>query len=381
VATEITAARPPPRDVAVALGATALQVAATLAAAHHNVSTRRAPDALAITLLAAGPLSLVIRRRHPVAVLSFVWATTLAYWVIGYRRGPIFLGLIIGLFSAVMSGHRRAAVTSLVLGYLAFLWLPPLVGRDRSPTLAASLGLAAWLGILYSVSELVRTRRERAREMAHTLEEEARRRASEERLAIAREVHDILAHSISLINVQAGSALHVIDEQPDRARQALSTIKDVSKEALTELRSVLGALRQDGEEAPRSPTAGLARLDDLVERARAGGLAVELEVTGRRAPLPAGVDLAAFRIVQEALTNVTRHAAARRVTVRLVYGDGDLVVQVDDDGTGDTTSANGGSGIAGMRERAAALGGSLQAAPRTGGGFRVRAWLPLEPAR
>lgn len=370
--------------MALAVVVAAIQVGGTLAAAQHDVTTRRVPGALGIALLAVGPLALVARRRYPVAVLSIAWASTLAYWTIGYRRGPIFFGLICAYFAAVMTGQRRTAHTTLVAGYLAFLWLPPLLGRDRSPSLAASLGLAAWLGILASVTEVIRTRRERAIEAAHVHEEEARRRASEERLRIAREIHDIVAHNISLINVQASSALHLIDEQPERARAALATIKDVSKEALTELRSVLGALRQvDEEEAPRSPTAGLARLDDLVARTCAGGLAVDVEVTGQPAPLPPGVDLAAFRIVQEALTNVTRHAAARSATVRLVYGEGDLVVQVDDDGKGTSGPSpngpgrDGGNGIAGMRERASALGGTVQAAPRPGGGFRVRAWLPV----
>lgn len=365
-------------DVALALGATTIQVAATLAAAHHNVSSRRLPDALGIGLLAIGPLALVARRRYPVAVLSVAWASTLAYWTIGYRRGPIFVGLICAYFAAVMTGHRRFAHGTMAAGYLAFLWLPPLLGRERSPSLAASLGLAAWLGILASVTEVLRTRRERAMEAAHVREEEARRRASEERLRIAREIHDILAHNISVINVQASSALHLMDEQPDRARAALATIKDVSKEALSELRSVLGAMRQIDEEAPRSPTAGMDRLEDLVARTRAGGLEVEVEVTGEAGPLPSGVDLAAFRVVQEALTNVTRHAAARRATVRLVYGAGDLVVQVDDDGRGAPGANGAGNGIAGMRERAAALGGTVQAASRPGGGFRVRAWLPVE---
>jgi signal transduction histidine kinase len=369
--------------VALALVVGAIQVGGTLAAIHHDVTTRRSPDALGIALLAVGPLALVARRRYPVAVLSIAWASTLAYWTIGYRRGPIFFALICAYFAAVMAGHRRTAHTTLAAGYLAFLWLPALLGRDRSPSLTASLGLAAWLGILASVTEVIRTRRERAIEAAHTHEEEARRRASEERLRIAREIHDIVAHNISLINVQASSALHLIDEQPERARAALATIKDVSREALTELRSVLGALRQVDEEAPRSPTAGLARLDDLVARTRAGGLTVDVEVTGQPAPLPSGVDLAAFRIVQEALTNVTRHAAARSATVRLVYGDGDLVVQVDDDGIGTTgwspngVGRDGGNGIAGMRERASALGGTVRAAARPGGGFRVRAWLPV----
>src|ERR687892_75230 len=233
-----------------------------------------------------------------------------------------------------------------------------------------------------------RRRRVRRVERAHTQVEEARRRASEERLLIARELHDVLAHNISLINVQAGVALHLLDERPDQARPALAAIKDASKEALGELRSVLDVLRrsEDGSTAPRAPTAGLRDLSGLVERTRAAGLDVTLDVAGEARPVPAGVDLAAFRIVQEALTNVVRHAETSRARVRLDYGDDELMVQVDDDGRvlasavtdiGDTTDG-GGKGIAGMRERVLALGGSFEAGPRPGRGFRVRARFPID---
>ena len=171
-----------------------------------------------------------------------------------------------------------------------------------------------------------------------------------------------------------------MDEQPEQARSALTAIRGASKEALSELRSVLGILRQIDEEAPRAPTPGLDRLDGLVSRAEAAGLTVRTEVDGTPRPLPAGVDLAAYRIVQEALTNVTRHAGPATATVRIVYGDDSVTVEVDDDGRGplsNSTSA-GGNGIPGMQERAAALGGALEAGPRPGGGFRVRARLPVD---
>jgi signal transduction histidine kinase len=230
---------------------------------------------------------------------------------------------------------------------------------------------------------MLRFRRERATARARTLEEEARRRTSEERLRIARELHDVVAHNISLINVQAGSALHLIDQQPERARTALSAIKVASKETLVELRSVLGVLRQVDEAAPRSPAPGLGRLDEIVSRASSAGLPVAVEVEGASNGLPPGVDRAAYRIVQEALTNVTRHAGPARATVRISYGERDVVLQIDDDGLGGTTngSPSTGNGILGMRERAAALGGTVQTGPRPGGGFRVRAWLPVDGDR
>lgn len=335
-------------------------------------------DALGIALLAAGPIALFVRKRFPVAVLSFVLATTLGYLLLDYPRGPIFLGLIIAFMSAVMSGHRTGAIVSLVVGYPAFLWLPSLIGNESSPMPAQALGLAAWLLLLFAVAEIARSRRERAHDLARTQAEEARRRASEERLRIARELHDVLAHNISLINVQAGVALHLMDERPEQARTSLTAIKQASSEALGELRSVLDILRAGHESVPRSPTSGLARLDDLVAKTKAAGMRVTTRIEGEPRPLPPRVDLAAFRIVQEALTNVTRHAGEAHTTVAITYGDRDLTVQIDDDGSGaPSRSPSGGRGIAGMRERALALDGELEAGPRPEGGFRVRARFPL----
>jgi len=335
-------------------------------------------DALGILLLAAGPAALVLRRRYPAAVLAFVLATTLGYLLRDYPRGPIFLALIVAFVTAVMRGRRVAAITSLVVGYFSFLWLPYLVGQEPAPSLAQALGLAAWLLVLLTVSEIARSRRERANDLARTEEEEARRRASEERLRIARELHDVLAHNISLINVQAGVALHLMDERPEQARTALTAIKQASSEALGELRSVLDILREGRESPPRSPTSGLGRLDDLVAKTEAAGLRVTTRVEGIPRSLPPGVDLAAFRIVQEALTNVTRHAGEAQATVNIDYGDRDLTVLIEDDGhRASGEGSPGGKGISGMRERAAALGGEFEAGPRPGGGFRVRARLPL----
>jgi signal transduction histidine kinase len=340
---------------------------------------RQELDALAIMLLAAGPIALVWRDRYPDVVLGVVLASTLGYFLLDYPRGPIFLSLIVAFVTAVMKGRRIAALASLVVGYISFLWVGYLVGVESRPDWAKALGLGAWLLVLFTVTEVVRVRRERALELVRIRNEEARRRASEERLRIARELHDVLAHNISLINVQAGVALHLMDEHSDQARTALSAIKQASNEALGELRSVLDVLRQGNEEPPRSPTSGLAHLDELLARTRATGLRVTKEIKGTRRPLPREVDLAAFRIVQEALTNVTRHAGEAEATVHIEYGDRTLIVQVDDDGRGDPSNAlaGGGKGIAGMRERAVALGGDLEAGSRPEGGFRVRARLPV----
>ena len=340
---------------------------------------RRSFDAVAFLLLAAGPVALSARRRHPVIVLLLVLVATLAYYLSDYPRGPIFLALIVAFVGTVLAGRRAAAVGLAVIGYVAFLWSGYWLGWEPAPSLVADAALGAWLIALLTMAEVGRVRRERGREMAQARAEAARRKASEERLRIARELHDVLAHNISLINVQAGTALHLMDGRPEQARTALAAIKQASGEALGELRSALDVLRQGYGEAPRLPTSGLAQLGDLVARTEAAGLPTRTEVSGAQRSLPPEVDLAAFRIAQEALTNVTRHAGTATAVVRLTYGEGELVVEIDDDGKGAAVGVKdgGGNGIAGMTQRAAALGGELQAGPRPEGGFRVRARLPL----
>jgi signal transduction histidine kinase len=368
-------------DVAIALAVAIVQVLGSFGAAQGQ-HEREPLDPLALLLLAAGPAALLVRRRYPVAVYAFVFCTTLAYALLGYPQGPIFLSLVVAFFTVVTTGHRLVAVVGLAAGYAGFLWLPYLLDREPAPSLGAILGLAAWLLVLLSAAEFVRVRRERAVEAARIREEEARRRASEERLRIARELHDALGHHISLINVRAGVALHLNEPLPEQARSALDAIRQASKEALTELRSVLDILRQSDEQASWSPTPTLARLDNLVSRAAGAGLTVRTETVGEARPLPYGVEVAAFRIVQEALTNVARHAGPATAAVQIAYGPRDLTVQVDDDGRGPPpqTKPVSGKGILGMKERVAALSGELEAGPRPGGGFRVRARFPLDGA-
>ena len=232
--------------------------------------------------------------------------------------------------------------------------------------------------VIGGATEIFKVRRERAIEAARSRREQARRRAGEERLRIARELHDTVAHNLSLIYVHANVARHLIDDRPEQVETALDAIKATSKEALGELRSVLGLLRAPDEQAPRAPTAGLAQLDELIARTRDVGVAVSAQTEGSPGALPAAVDLAAFRIVQEALTNVTRHAGGAATSVRIAYQPTELLIQIDNEPSGQTSNDAGGSGIAGMRERADALGGDLQAGQRGDGGFRVQARLPLK---
>ncbi|WP_432930572.1 histidine kinase [Microbispora sp. CA-135349] len=327
-------------------------------------------------LLLVGPLAIALRRRAPVAALAVTLVSTSVYMLLGYAYGPVFLSPIIVICTAVLSGHRRAAWLSsgafflFVVAYAT--WFIP-----HRASLFHHTAVAAYLLLTLTVAEFYRMRRERLAERERVEREEARRQASEERLTMAQELHDVLAHNISLIHVQASTALHLLDDRPEQARTALTTIKQASKDVLTEMRGVLSLLR-DG--APRSPTTGMAHLADLAERS---GLPVTLKMIGRERPLPAGVDRAGYRIVQEALTNVARHAPGSRVTVRVAYAPEELTVTIEDDGSGTARAEaglGGGNGIPGMRERAAALGGSLSAGPRPGGGFRVEARLPLPPS-
>jgi signal transduction histidine kinase len=310
---------------------------------------------------------------------------------------------VFAVVSAIMMGRRAFAWGVLVVAYLAFTWLPSLNPDEveAARSLADAAANLLWLPLVGAAGEIARSRLDGRAERDQVAREEARRRASEERLLIARELHDVLAHHISLINVQSGAVLYLLEERPEQARPALEAINQASEEALGALRSVLDVLRhglaedgahgQSGPWAPHAPTAGLRDLDGLVRRTRAAGLDVQLAVEGEARPVRAGVDLAAFRIVQEALTNVVRHAGGDvRATVRLVYAPAELVVQVDDDGKG-MESASGrqptdsdrqirrsGRGIAGMRERVHALGGTFAAGPRPGRGFGVRARFPLQ---
>jgi signal transduction histidine kinase len=369
-------------DAFVAILIAAVQIGGTSLAARHQPD-RYPLDGPAVALLLVGPAALLFRRRYPVAVLAACFVSTLAYVVVGYPQGPIFAAMIVAFVTTRLRGHRAEAWISVAVGWPAFLWLAHLVGRDAAPSLGDMFGLAAWLLVMATTAEVVATRRAQAAEAERMHREETARRAGEERLQIAQELHDVLAHNISLISVQAGVGLHLLDEQPEQARAALAAIKEASKEALGELRSVLDVLRGDDDAAPRVPAPALTTdLTTLVTKAKSAGVEVGVETTGERRPLAPGVDRAAFRIAQEALTNVTRHAGGAHARVLVAYHDEALTLEIVDDGgaNGDGRHHDGtGNGITGMRERAAALGGSLDAGYRPGGGFSVRARLPLHP--
>ncbi|MER7584566.1 sensor histidine kinase [Kitasatospora sp. NPDC097691] len=372
--------------VGLAVGVAAVQVVGSTFAAHNQPG--RAPlDAFGYVLLLLGPALLVLRRRRPVAVVAGTSVATAAYLAAGYPYGPVFLSWLIACSVAIGAGHRRAAWAGLAGVYLVHVLVTFVLPESwqRAPGHGVAwqeeLGLLAWLLLVMAIAEIVRFRRERIaahRAYRQQLEE---RRANEERLKMARELHDILAHSLSLINIQAGVALALLDRRPEEARTALVTIKSTSKEALGEVRQVLATLRGPGA-APRGPAPGLDRLDELTAQADRVGLEAEVHERGERRALSATVDLTAFRIVQEALTNVIRHSAARQAVVVLDWRDpAVLVVRVEDPGPAVVADVGGsGSGLVGMRERAAAFGGTITAGPLPGGGFRVRAELPTPKA-
>lgn len=330
-------------------------------------------DATAVVLVLAGPAALAFRDRWPLVAVAVAVAATDIYVWLGYAYGPIFISLVVAIFSAIQSGRRRSTLLVLAIGYLGFVAISLVDPRVEFRTTLGHFALVAgWLVAIVTVSEIVRIRRQQVAQQERAELEEQERRASEQRLHLAQELHDVLAHNISLINVQASVALHLLDDQPDQARPALTSIKVASREALGELRTALDVLRR-GEDAPRLPAPRLADLDSLVDGVRTGGLAVHFDHDEPVLPFPAAVELAAYRIVQEALTNVTRHAGASQVQVSVGYGDG-VSIEVVDDGVGGHPGR--GDGITGMRRRAAALGGSVEAGPAPAGGFRVAAWLP-----
>ncbi|MFD4553601.1 sensor histidine kinase [Streptomyces sp. NPDC058469] len=339
-------------------------------------------DPYARALLLAGGAMLLWRHRYPVAVAFGTALAAVVYLGAGYPYGPVFVTVAFGCFSAVVAGRRWAAWTALgvlwaahlLVGHWLYRWLPP--AHDNAAPWGGEVAVTTGFVAIAAISELARTRREQwARERAERAQA-VRRRADEERLRMARELHDVLAHSISVINVQAGVGLALLDSDPEQARTALTTIKAASKEALGEVRQVLDTLRTPGD-APRAPAPGLDRLPELAQQAASAGLTVALDGTPPR--LPPGTDLAAFRIVQEALTNVVRHSGSRHARVHVDHDPRELRLRIDDDGPATGADAGGsGNGLAGMRERAAALGGTIEAGPRPDGGFRVLAVLPLK---
>jgi signal transduction histidine kinase len=347
--------------------------------ASRNETGRREADWFMVVLVLIGSVSLYWLRTRPVPVLWATVVSTLVYMLMQYAYGPVIFSFIIAVFTAIRLGYRVAGWSAIVALYAGHV-LGRLVLGIHGQGIYQILLVGTCFVVLGFLAELFRGHRERVMAAKQTRREEELRKAGEERLRIAQELHDVVAHHISLINVQASTALHLADRQPEQAAPALAAIKEASKEALVELRSIVGILRQSDEAAPRQPVVGLDHLDNLISRTSMAGLEVHTVIHGDQRPLPMGLDRAAFRIVQESLTNVVRHAKASAATVRIQYGERALVVQVDDDGRSLAGPPKEGNGIIGMRERATALGGTLTATRTPTGGLKIVAQLPLEPA-
>lgn len=377
-------------DAVLAAAVLVCMVAGSFVEPRHRDSVSwvlRTPDLLSLLLMTLGAVALVFRRRAPMAVLALTGTLSVIESLTGDPRTPVAMSAVIALYTVASTTDRP---TTWRVGLLTMTVLTgTAMAAGPLPWYAQeNLGIFAWTGIGATAGDAVRSRRafvqairERAERAERTREEEARRRVAEERLRIARDLHDVVAHHIALVNVQAGVAAHVMDKRPDQAKEALGHVREASRSALNELRATVGLLRQSGDpEAPTEPAPGLDRLDELTGTFRSAGLHVEVARADQGTTLPAAVDLAAYRIIQEALTNVQKHAGPQaKAEVSVVRVGPNIEITVLDDGSGENeTQDGGGHGLLGMRERVSALRGTLTTGPRYGGGFRVHAILPLK---
>ncbi|MFI6743904.1 sensor histidine kinase [Nonomuraea sp. NPDC050451] len=397
------------QEVLLALFITVMQVQGTIVRNAGEVVQRPLTDLgnLGYVLLIVSGLVVAVRRRWPVPVFLVAALASLVYYGLDFPDGPGWLGLFVTLYTlaAYGDGRRSLMIAGVGTSVLAIGWL--VAAADIEPRAAigwvyfrigASVMSAALGESVRSRQVIAAEAQERAELAERTREEEARARVDAERLRIAREVHDTVAHAIAIINVQSGVTAHVLDKRPEVAREALRAIEQTSSRALREMRAILGVLRDDDGDDGRAPYPGLGQIDELAAKAREAGLDIKLEETSPATPLPSAVGSAAYRILQESITNVIRHVGPTRVTVALNPGIEALEIRVTDEGrraapghdsadarlparhpSGTGSSAKPGRGIVGMRERCQLLGGELDAGPIPGGGFEVRARLPLAP--
>jgi signal transduction histidine kinase len=340
---------------------------------------------LGVALLAVHSGVVVFRRRAPVAVLAVNLATGVAVCALGYPFVVLGVAVLVALYTVAARRERTVSLPALGVVVAAMTGIVVLAQSAGDPS--TIIGNAIGFGVVWFLGDSQRTRRayvaqleERTTQLEQARDELARRAVAEERLRIARELHDIVAHSMGVIAVQAGVGAHVIDARPEEAKRSLQTIEDTSKSALGEIRRMLGLLRADGDAPETQPSPGLDDLSALVDEMKAAGMDVDLSLDSPPHALSVGVELTIFRLVQEALTNVLKHARARNVRVSVWFNEDGARVEVVDDGVGPTGRA-GGHGIVGMTERVAMYGGEFAAGPLSEGGFRVAATIPLEGTR
>jgi signal transduction histidine kinase len=342
--------------------------------------------ALGSALALLHTLPLAARRWFPGAVLALIVASGLAFAALGLPPEILGVAILVAVYSVAAYGSRWVSLAGLAAAVVGSAAVQLTPAKFEMPTPVGNtliIGVAWLLGHFVGVRRVYVAQLERTAELERARAELARRAVTEERLRLARELHDVVAHSISVIAVQSGVGAHIASTQPEEAAKALAAIEATSRAALTELRRLLGVLRQEGEpQGDLTPVPGLADLEVLLAEVAKAGLAVKVRVEGKPLQLPAGVDLSAYRIVQEALTNVVKHAGEARAQVTIRYGDQDVTVEITDDGRGVTAPtsdgrARVGHGLIGMRERVQVFGGDLETGPCPGGGFRVAARLPF----
>jgi signal transduction histidine kinase len=369
-------------DVALALG---LLLLSLVTAEPASARGEGGPSSWIYPLVLLATLPVAGRRRYPIPVLVVTLGAALAmHFAYGNFQ---FAGALVALYTVAAHVGRPTSLR-VAAGTAVVLLLVNVASRfdDWGSRLLFGVAVYAMFAAAWLLGDNLRTRRaylreveDRAERLEREREADARRAAGEEQARIARELHDIITHNVSVMTVQAAAAGDVFETQPGRAREALDSIESSGREALTELRRLLGAVRTDDAPSELTPQPGLSRLDDLVEQVRAAGLDVELSIEGDPRELPVGVDLSAYRIVQEALTNVLRHASATNAVVTVRYRDDSLVLVIVDDGRGPAPDRSEGRGLIGMRERAVLVGGELQVGPAPDGGFAVKARIPLKP--
>ena len=354
--------------------------------AWSNDPEYRQADWFTWLLLAVSLLALVWRRRWPVAVAVVTGAACAGWALYGHIGELLNLPVIVALYSVAVRGDRRRTVRTGLIASLTSGAVALRVGNDVVNPQGLAVLEMLWPLVPLLLGEVVRTRRQlqdeyaaRAARAEEDREREAARRVHEERVRIARELHDVVAHTVTAMTVQAGVALDAFDVRPEVARAAMRQVREAGKEAVRELRATLTVLRAP-EDDPVEPAPGLERLAELIDRFAGGDVEITIRREGEPDGVPSVVGLAVYRIVQEALTNVVKHSGARHATASVVRRDGRLTVEVVDDGPPSTSQSppptGGGFGLVGMRERAAAAGGTIDYGPVPGGGFRVRAELP-----
>ena len=341
----------------------------------------RPTDPVAFALLLAMAAPLAWRRRWPTSVVAIVSLVALVSFALGYPGGPPTIPLLVALYSVAVAGHRWWTVVVTLVFAGGGLVFRALVEAESLVSIAFNSALFVLVSLLgdgvHSRRKLAAETRERLRLADAEREAETQRQVTEERLRIARELHDVMAHSVTTLSIQAAAALDSLDAHPQQARSMLTSMRAASRQAMQELRATVSLLREAGDsETTRHPAPRLGQLEQLVSGAEQAGLQVEVIKTGSVHALPPAVEVTAYRVVQEALTNVIRHADAAGVRVSLGYTPTRLTIQVDDDGSGPPAVAGGGFGLEGLRERVAAIGGTFRSGPAPARGFRLRAELP-----